>query len=96
MTEPPPDAPSPATDVHPAAAQIERNLGEQPIAALMATHALKPTDLVRASTEFLTHKMVSRACRGRRLTTNMQGKLLRALNAASGHPYALPDLFTYT
>jgi hypothetical protein len=32
---------------------------------------------------------------GRRLTRNVQGKLLRALNTASGNTYALPDLFTY-
>lgn len=71
------------------------NLGEQPIGRLMAQHALAPSDLVAASTEQITFKMVARACKGRRLTPNVQGKLLRALNQASGKAYACADLFTY-
>ena len=74
---------------------IERNLGEQPIARLMAEHGLKTGDLVDASTELITRKMVSRACKGRRLTPHVQAKILRALNAASGKAYAPSDLFTY-
>lgn len=73
----------------------ERNLGPQPIARLMAEHGLRAHDLVAASSEQLTHKMVSRACKGRRLTPNAMGKVLRALNAATGRDYALGDLFTY-
>lgn len=71
------------------------NHGEQPIARLMATLALKPGDLVAASAEQLTFKMVARACKGRRLTPNVQGKILRALNQAAGKAYARADLFTY-
>ena len=52
---------------------LERNLGEQPIAQVMAAHDLKAHDLVQASTEQLTHKMVARACKGRRLTPTMSG-----------------------
>jgi hypothetical protein len=73
----------------------ERDLGEQPLARLLMELALKPHDLVAASTEQITHKMVQRGCKGRRLTRNVQGKLLRTLNTASGNTYALPDLFTY-
>ena len=73
----------------------ERDLGEQPLARLLTELGLKPHDLVAASTEQITHKMVQRGCKGRRLTRNVQGKLLRALNTASGNAYALPDLFTY-
>jgi hypothetical protein len=73
----------------------ERNLGEQPIARLLAQHELKTGDLVAASTEHLTRKMVIRACKGRRLTPNVKAKLLRALNQASGKTYPLPDLFNY-
>lgn len=73
----------------------ERDLGEQPLARLLTELGLKPHDLVAASTEQITHKMVSRGTKGRRLTRNVQGKLLRALNTASGNTYALPDLFTY-
>ncbi|NLT76571.1 MAG: hypothetical protein GXX98_08625, partial [Planctomycetes bacterium] len=52
--------------------EIERNLGPQPIERIMAEHHLKPHDLVAASTEQITHKMVARACKGRRLTPNVQ------------------------
>ncbi|MCU0772259.1 MAG: hypothetical protein MUE94_10905 [Verrucomicrobia bacterium] len=75
--------------------QQERNLGEQPIAGILAAHQLKPHELVIASTEQITHKMVSRACKGRRLTPNVQGKILQALNAATGKSFNLSDLFNY-
>jgi hypothetical protein len=74
---------------------IERNLGEQPIATIMREHNLKPHDLVAASAAPLTHKMVSRACKGRRLTLNTQTKVLTALNRAAGQNYALGELFEY-
>ena len=77
------------------AMDIERNLGEQPLAALLARHDLKPKDLVVASTAQLTHKMVSRAVKGRRLTPNTMDKVLQALNGASGESYGLADLFNY-
>ncbi len=73
----------------------ERNLGEQPIAALLTAHGLKAQDLVAASDEAITHKMVARACRGRWLTPNVQGKVWRALNRASGKTFSLPELFNY-
>ena len=75
--------------------EIERNLGEQPIARLMREHNLKPHDLVAASPVEMTHKMVSRACKGRRLTLNTQLKVLTALNRATGKTYTLRDLFNY-
>ncbi len=75
--------------------ESDLNLGPQPIAQLMATHVLKPGDLVEASTELITRKMVARACKGRRLTPHVQAKILRALNKASGKEYALRDLFSY-
>jgi hypothetical protein len=74
---------------------IERDLGPQPIAAILAERNLKPHDLVAASTQQLTHKMVSCACKGRRLTLNTQTKVLNALNAATGKNYSLRDLFNY-
>lgn len=75
--------------------EIERNLGEQPVARIMAELGLKPSDLVAASTEQLTFKMVSRACKGRRLTPNVQSKIRDAVNKAAGKDYALKDLFSY-
>ena len=74
---------------------LERDLGEQPLARLLTELGLKSHDLVAASTEQITHKMVQRGCKGRRLTKNVQGKLLRALNTASGNTYTIKDLFTY-
>jgi hypothetical protein len=74
---------------------IELDLGPQPIAAILAKYNLKPHDLVAASTRQLTHKMVSRAAKGRRLTLNTQTKVLNALNLAAGKNYSLRDLFNY-
>ncbi len=76
-------------------AEINRNLGEQPIASLMRDHGLKPHDLVASSTDQITHKMVSRACKGRRLTSNVQTKVLAALNQAAAKSYSITDLFNY-
>jgi hypothetical protein len=75
--------------------EIERNMGPQPVVEIMAAYNLKPHDLVAASTEQITHKMISRACKGRRLTPNTQSKILTALNAAMNSQYTLADLFTY-
>jgi hypothetical protein len=74
---------------------IERNLGEQPIAAIMASQALSAQDLVAASTEQITHKMVTRACKGRRLTANAKRKVRNALQAAAKRDYSYAELFTY-
>jgi hypothetical protein len=75
---------------------IQRDLGEQPIAALLAEHELSSHDLVTASTEQITHKMVKRACKGRRLTSNTRFKVRNALNRAAGTTYGLGDLFNYS
>ncbi len=74
---------------------MDRDLGSQPIAEIMAKLGLRPHDLVAASSEQLTHKMVARACKGRRLTPNTQSKVLRALNAAAGRSFELGELFNY-
>ena len=74
---------------------IERNLGEQPLARILRDHSLKSHDLVAISTDQITHKMVARAGKGRRLTPNVQAKILKALNAATGKLYTLRDLFNY-
>ena len=76
-------------------ADVPLHHGEQPLARLLAEHALKPADLVGASTEHITFKMVSRACKGRRLNPHVQDKILRALNLAAGQAYVRTDLFTY-
>ena len=72
-----------------------RHLGEQPLASLLSDLGLKSHDLVAVSSDQITHKMVARGCKGRRLTKNVQGKLLRALNGASQRAFILSDLFNY-
>jgi hypothetical protein len=73
----------------------QRDLGEQPLARLMAERGLKPADLVDASTEQLTHKMVSRAMKGRRLTANTMDKVHRAWNLAAQSDDPRGALFDY-
>ncbi|MCX7005369.1 MAG: hypothetical protein NTV22_19155 [bacterium] len=75
--------------------ELERNLGEQPVARVMADNALVARDLVAISTEHLTFKMVARACKGRRLTPNIKSKMRAAVNKATAKTYAMEDLFTY-
>ena len=74
---------------------LERNLGKQPIADIIAEHKIAAGDLVSASTENITFKMVSRACKGRRLTPHVQQKICNALNAVSGKTFTVRDLFNY-
>jgi hypothetical protein len=74
---------------------IQRDLGSQPIADIMARLNLKPHDLVAASSQQLTHKMVTRACKGRKLTIKTKSKILKALNLATEKDYSLRDLFNY-
>ena len=75
--------------------EINRNLGEQPLARIMVDHGLKARDLVSISTQQLTHKMVSRARKGRRLTPNVKLKIRGALNKSTGKNYSLKELFNY-
>jgi len=75
--------------------EIERNLGIQPIAKIISDAGLKPHDLVSASDEQITHKMITRASKGRRLTINTQIKVLNALNNATGKSYSLSEVFNY-
>ena len=74
---------------------IDRDLGEQPIAKIMVLHGLNAHDLVANSTRQITYKMVARAVKGRRLTPNVKCKLLSALNKAAGKEYRPQDLFNY-
>ena len=74
----------------------ENELGPQPLDGVMIRLALSNGDLVKASTKQLTHKMVQKGRRGRRLTLNVQEKILEALQHI--HPvrqYKLQDLFNY-
>jgi hypothetical protein len=61
---------------------IERNLGAQPLDAIMNEHELGNHDIVAACQEPLTHKAVQRGRKGRRLTIHMQRRITAALNKA--------------
>jgi hypothetical protein len=74
---------------------LDRDLGEQPITSLMEALGLKPHDIVAASPVQMTHKMVARAMKGRRLTANVKCKVRDALNLAGGTCYTMADLFNY-
>jgi len=76
--------------------EFERNLGTQPIAKIMGDNNIKAQDLVAVSTEMLTHKMVARACKGRRLTPNVKAKVRNALNKFTGKEYSMKELFNYS
>lgn len=58
----------------------------QPLDKLMTQLGLANADLVNASTEQLTFKMVAKGRKGKRLTPNVQDKILKALLTAK------PDL----
>lgn len=74
---------------------IKRDLGEQPIAQIMRDLELIPHDLVANSTEQLTHKMVKKACSGRRLSSNVKIKIRDAINRKAGREYSTKELFNY-
>ncbi len=74
---------------------VQRDLGEQPLAQLLADHSLKPHDLVATNPTHLTHKLITRATKGRRLTPHSQKLVLTALNQATGKTFTKADLFTY-
>jgi hypothetical protein len=71
------------------------NLGPQPIAEILERKGLKPHDLVAASTEQITHKMVTRACKGRKLSSKVKLKIQNALNLTGEEEYTLKEIFNY-
>jgi hypothetical protein len=75
--------------------QLTREFGPQPIDQLMNDRKLSNHDLVQASTEQLTHKMVAKARRGRWLSSKVRQKVLRAFNKATGENFTTKDLFNY-
>ncbi len=70
--------------------------GVQPLDAVLEELGLSAHDLVAASTEQITHKMVTKGRKGRKLTANLQGKITRALNAAAAdRQFEVRQLFNY-
>lgn len=74
---------------------LNRNLGEQPIQAILISEALSPRHLVDVSRIPISHKLISRACKGRWLTPHSQELVRDALNLASHKNYTIADLFNY-
>jgi membrane peptidoglycan carboxypeptidase len=60
----------------------QRDLGIQPLDAIMERWGVTNHDLVEDSPEQLTHKQIQRAKAGRRLTMKMMMKVARSLNIA--------------
>ena len=68
----------------------------QPLDGILTALNLSNEDLVKASTEQLTFKQVRKARAGKKVTPNVQEKILRALNACAGQErYQLHQLFNY-
>ena len=74
---------------------MERDLNEQPIAHILIKNKLTNNDIISASKENITYKMLSRAIKDRRLTHHIQVKICNALNRAWGKTYTVRDLFNY-
>ena len=74
---------------------LPRDLGTQPIADVMDERCITVRDVVAASTEQITFKMVQRARKGRRLSAHVMAKIQRAVSAAAGQPFSMQDLFNY-
>ncbi|MCA9395717.1 MAG: hypothetical protein KC649_00990 [Candidatus Omnitrophica bacterium] len=73
------------------------NLGLQPLDALMNRLHIDNADVVAASKEQITFKMVQKGRKGRRLTLHVRMKILRALQSiAAGHELKHEQLFNYS
>ncbi|MCK5215029.1 MAG: hypothetical protein KAR05_06715 [Candidatus Omnitrophica bacterium] len=73
---------------------MQKEFSAPPLDAVLENLSLKNDALVRASSEQLTHKQVQKARKGRPITTNIQGKIVRALNAVVGNKkYTEKNLF---
>lgn len=80
--------------------EIQRDLGSQPINELLEKWGIDNHELVEASKEQLTHKQVQKARKGRRVTANIQKKILNALKSVTEErgldsEASLVDLFNY-
>lgn len=73
----------------------ELELGVQPLDAVMEELGLKNHDLVAASKDGLTHKQVQKGRKGRRLTRNIQDKIVSSISSSTGTTYKIEQLFNY-
>ena len=75
--------------------QNDMEAGVQPLDQLIVDAGLRNNDLVKISDNGLTHKQVSKARRGRKITRRMQLKVLSAWNSLIDHESVIDDLFNY-
>lgn len=87
-TSPPPVSKTALTDME---------AGVQPLDGLMTSLGLSNHDLVAAAgVNELTHKVVTKGRRGRKLTMRAQEKIVAALNVkAAGRTFKREDCFSY-
>ena len=75
---------------------MKEELGIQPLDGIMARLGFSNADLVKISTEQLSHKMVQKGRKGRWLNPKIQHKILNALRALKPEDnFALKDIFNY-
>lgn len=75
----------------------EMEKGVQPLDQILTRLNLKNSDLVENSTKQLSHKVVAKGRKGRRLTLKAQSKILKALNTVqTTEKFSLSDLFNYS
>ncbi len=81
--------------------EIKLEHGVQPIDAWMVRFDLKNQDIVAISEEQISHKSVSKARKGRRLTKKLQQKIHRAFNSLNSQEqyrdvkFSFEELFNY-
>lgn len=76
--------------------ETDRKKGVQPLDDILSELGLANKDLVGFSREQLTHKQVQKGRKGRYITSNIQQKILNALNAADKtRSYKRENLFNY-
>ena len=76
----------------------EMDVGVQPVDEVLKQLELSNPDVVSISCEHLTHKQMQKSRMGRRVTRNIQMKILRAINSVLEEgetPYTLKQLFNY-
>jgi hypothetical protein len=75
---------------------LPNEFGLQPFDKILVELNLQNHDLVAASTEQITHKMIAKARKGRRITRHVQIKILNALNTVQDkHVFTLNEIFNY-
>lgn len=82
------------------APKVPREMGVQPIDAVMTEHEFKNHDVTQMNRGGLTHKNIAKARKGRRLTPKIKVRVTEALNAllklrGIEKQFVPKDLFNY-